>query len=234
MPLGGGASRPESRRVGSGNSRNRRTGPGRAGARDASPSEAARAAAAGHISTTAPGGASRKPGGTSSARAGLSGPSTKVSRSDSGSLAGSSPTRRSAQPSRPRTNWRIGSASRNSLATSSSGPSGSPSMPSAKRGATSGSEAARRRCCSRRSTGLASTRNSRKARRNSGAARDARSRSAISVPRPGPSSARITGSGCPMRRQKSMRQAPISSPNIWLISGAVTKSPAAPSGSRLA
>jgi hypothetical protein len=40
--------------------------------------------------------------------------------------------------------------------------------------------------------------------------------------------------GEPARRQTSASAAPISSPNIWLISGAVVKSPAEPRGSRVA
>jgi hypothetical protein len=36
-----------------------------------------------------------------------------------------------------------------------------------------------------------------------------------------------------MSSQACASQRPISSPNIWLISGAVVKSPAAPSGSRV-
>ena len=63
--------------------------------------------------------------------------------------------------------------------------------------------------------------------------RVARRRSAISVPRPGPSSARVKGSGAPRSSQACARARPKSSPNIWLISGAVVKSPAAPKGSRV-
>ncbi len=61
-----------------------------------------------------------------------------------------------------------------------------------------------------------------------------RSISAISVPRPGPSSTSRDRVGDPAAAHRSANHAPISSPNIWLISGAVTKSPAAPSGSRVA
>src|SRR6516165_4295078 len=61
----------------------------------------------------------------------------------------------------------------------------------------------------------------------------ARSASAISVPRPGPSSTRSKREGAPMRAQQSAVHKPISSPNIWEISGAVTKSPAAPKGVRV-
>ena len=57
------------------------------------------------------------------------------------------------------------------------------------------------------------------------------SRSAISVPRPGPSSTRMTGEGAPIVCHVATAHAPISSPNIWLISGAVMKSPSFPKGS---
>ena len=61
----------------------------------------------------------------------------------------------------------------------------------------------------------------------------ARSTSAISVPSPGPEldQARRAAGG-PASSQAAAAQRPISSPNIWLITGAVMKSPAAPSGSR--
>ena len=41
------------------------------------------------------------------------------------------------------------------------------------------------------------------------------------------------GRGAPASRQASTSQAPTISPNIWLTSGAVTKSPATPKGSRV-
>ena len=40
------------------------------------------------------------------------------------------------------------------------------------------------------------------------------------------------GRGAPIACQAATAQRPISSPNIWLTSGAVTKSPARPNGSR--
>ena len=55
----------------------------------------------------------------------------------------------------------------------------------------------------------------------------------INVPRPGPSSTTRTFSGEPICCHTATIHNPISSPNIWLISGAVTKSPWAPSGSRV-
>jgi hypothetical protein len=61
----------------------------------------------------------------------------------------------------------------------------------------------------------------------------ARSASRIIVPRPGPSSIRRTFSGDPIVCQTAAAQSPTSSPNIWLTSGAVVKSPEAPSGSRV-
>ena len=63
--------------------------------------------------------------------------------------------------------------------------------------------------------------------------RATRSTSDISVPRPGPSSTSRAGAGAPAARQASLAQTPTSSPNIWLISGAVMKSPPAPKGSRV-
>ena len=56
----------------------------------------------------------------------------------------------------------------------------------------------------------------------------------ISTPRPGPSSATTTGSGRPIRFHISAHHKPISSPKIWLISGAVVKSPCLPIGARVA
>ena len=57
------------------------------------------------------------------------------------------------------------------------------------------------------------------------------STSAIKVPRPGPSSTSRAGCGAPASAQASASQRPIISPNIWLISGAVMKSPCGPKGS---
>ena len=59
-----------------------------------------------------------------------------------------------------------------------------------------------------------------------------RSASAISVPRPGPISISRTVSGWPWPCQACTTNIPISSPNSWLISGAVVKSPERPNGSR--
>ena len=54
--------------------------------------------------------------------------------------------------------------------------------------------------------------------------RTARSASAISVPRPGPASTSITGSGHPRSCQVTAAHRPMISPNTWLISGDVVKS----------
>ena len=64
------------------------------------------------------------------------------------------------------------------------------------------------------------------AARKSGITFAARSASFIMVPRPGPSSTRWSVSGDPIPRQTAAVHRPINSPNIWLISGAVMKSPA--------
>ena len=58
-----------------------------------------------------------------------------------------------------------------------------------------------------------------------------RKTSLIMVPRPGPSSTRLTLAGDPIARHTAAAHSPTSSPNIWLISGAVMKSPCAPNGS---
>ncbi len=84
-----------------------------------------------------------------------------------------------------------------------------------------------------RSTGLVSTRCTASASRKLGRIRVARSMSAISVPRPGPISIREKRLGEPIACQRWAAQSPIISPNIWLISGAVVKSPCAPKGSRV-
>ena len=91
-----------------------------------------------------------------------------------------------------------------------------------------------RSACRSRRTGLVSTRwIDIAASRNAGTTCAARSASAISVPRPGPSSTSAhRGAGGRVSSQCCTSGSPSSSPNSWLISGAVTKSPAAPKGSR--
>ena len=66
------------------------------------------------------------------------------------------------------------------------------------------------------------------AARKAGSARAARSASRMSVPRPGPSSMSRSDRGEPIPCQTTAHQSPISSPNAWLISGAVMKSPPRP------
>ena len=87
--------------------------------------------------------------------------------------------------------------------------------------------------CTRRRTGLVSTRCTEIASKKPGEMRATRNTSDMSVPRPGPSSISRAGAGEPAMRQASLTQTPRSSPNIWLISGAVVKSPSAPNGSRV-
>ncbi len=141
------------------------------------------------------------------------------------------PTRRSHQPRSVRTYCRTGKASKNSLARTMAGPAGTSETCACQ--ATGAPVEDRVVSCRAFSTGLVSTRRMSAASRKRGTTRAARKTSAISVPRPGPSSTRRTGSGAPMRRQISPAQSPISSPNIWLISGAVVKSPSVPNGSRV-
>ena len=69
--------------------------------------------------------------------------------------------------------------------------------------------------------------------RKAGTMWPARMTSSIMLPRPGPSSTSRTFSGAPICRQTEAAHRPISSPNIWLISGAVVKSPSVPNGSRV-
>ena len=136
---------------------------------------------------------------------------------------------RSAMPRSVTANCRTGSASKNSLAMSRSGPSGTVSSASCQR-TSSPASAAR---CLRFKPGPISTRLMRAASRNPGAALQARSASAISVPRPGPSSTSSTGRGAPMSRvHASAHHSPTSSPNICETSGAVVKSPFSPNWSR--
>ena len=81
--------------------------------------------------------------------------------------------------------------------------------------------------------GLISTRCSTAALRNGGSTLIARMASHIMVPRPGPSSTTRRLSGEPICFHTAPIHSPINSPNIWLISGAVMKSPWRPSGSRV-
>ena len=85
-----------------------------------------------------------------------------------------------------------------------------------------------------RSGPLGSIRIRSQASRNPGTIRAARRASSIRVPSPGPTSTSLNRSGAPSLRQVSTAHRPISSPNIWLIKGAVMKSPPAPSAGRVA
>ena len=110
------------------------------------------------------------------------------------SLSSAMPTMRTCQPSRSLTNWLTGSASTNSFAIAIVGPSGH--LFDAVDASAIGTLAFASVCsCSARNTGLISTRCTESAARNSGSACAARSASAISVPRPGPSSTRCTSRG---------------------------------------
>jgi len=112
---------------------------------------------------------------------------------------------------------------------------GTPAKPSCHDGGSASISVSSALACFVRSAGLVSTRWTRSAAKNAGAVcLIARSASASSVPRPGPSSTRATGCGLPMLVQTPAHQRPISSPKTCEISGAVMKSPARPSGSRLA
>ena len=82
--------------------------------------------------------------------------------------------------------------------------------------------------CIARKGALASIRCTVAAAKNGGTDRAARRASRIKVPRPGPSSTRRSGTGLPMLCQTTTHHTPISSPNTWLISGAVMKSPPVP------
>ena len=84
--------------------------------------------------------------------------------------------------------------------------------------------------CKARSGALISTRCRSSAAWKPGTPRVARRASAIRVPRPGPSSTRRTGAAGPSPASARRARRPDSSPNICEISGAVVKSPAAPTG----
>ncbi len=135
---------------------------------------------------------------------------------------------RSCQAPSAKANCRIGSASRNSFARISAGPSGTAARSSCQRGGDAVSPATAAACAARKGL-LSSTKSRWAAAWNGATARcTVRSTSRISVPRPGPSSISRTGSGDPICCQVTAHHSPISSPKTWLISGAVTKSPAVP------
>ena len=140
----------------------------------------------------------------------------------------SKPTHTSAQSTFCRWNWRIGSASKNSFANKNSGASAGICSTLSTHFASGTRDA-----CARRNTSDASTNTTCAASTKPGTARPTRNTSAIKVPRPGPSSARMKRDGRPCSIQACAMDRPSISPNIWLISGAVVKSPAAPRGSRV-
>ena len=143
----------------------------------------------------------------------------------------SSPTRCSSQAPSRRTNWRTPKQSRNSLPITITGASrGTWSRLSAKDTGTPANRAA----WALRRGALSSTSHRSMAARKAGSAFAARRRSPISAPEPGPSSTSRTGAGRPMAAHTDTAQTPIISPNICETSGAVMKSPAAPSPGRVA
>ena len=172
----------------------------------------------GEASTTAPSGSATPAGRW------LIGDRPKASSSSS-----LRPITRSAQAPSCHWNWRTGMASKNSLATKIVGARGMSSMRACHW--TAWPVEASVACCTALSRGLISTRWTLAALRKDGFTRPVRSMSAISVPRPGPSSASTNGSGEPIISQTPIVHRPTSSPKIWLISGAVMKSPARPKGS---
>jgi hypothetical protein len=111
------------------------------------------------------------------------------------------------------------------------GPSGNSSNDRCQMSGTSAAASAC--CCNSCSTGLTSIKWTTIAARKPATTCAARNASSIMVPRPGPSSTRRTFSGWPIRCHVDADQRPMSSPNTWLISGEVTKSPLRPSGSRV-
>ena len=142
----------------------------------------------GRVSTTALSAASMPRTGEGSASL-----STASSGAKGEGAASPMVTQRSCQTPPCRTICRTGSASMNSLAMTMSGPCGT-SRSCRTSAAGQGSRAASARCVSR-STGLVSIRAIDMLSSNLGTLRHARSASAISVPRPAPSSATVTTRG---------------------------------------
>ena len=116
----------------------------------------------------------------------------------------------------------------NSLANTMSGPSGSASSVAYQ---LTGTRASRASLCSNHD-GTCLDERDRDAVEEFRHATPGAEASAIKVPRPGPSSATVTRVGSPIDCQTDTDHRPISSPKIWLISGAVMKSPAPPIGWR--
>ena len=172
-------------------------------------------------------GAARTAGGSSRSKCAIGSGASVKARLPTASIS----TRRSCQPRSVLTACWIGSASKNSLATIMAGPRGtSLSAPCQNIGTGSCSSVF---SCTACSAGLISTRCSTAASRKAGSTLAARSASFIMVPRPGPSSMTRTLPGSPICFHTAAIHSPINSPNIWLISGEVMKSPRSPSGSRV-
>ena len=134
----------------------------------------------------------------------------------------SSPITRSCHLPPRRSSCRIAMASKNSLAMSSIGPGGTVvegGMPGVgcRRAPASGAGPAMR--------GLFRRDGIRKAASKAGAMRQVRRRSAISVPRPGPSSTRRTGRGRPIASRSASTRRRSARRTSGEISGAVMKSP---------
>ena len=151
-------------------------------------------------------------------------PGASAKRSVSPSAA--SPTMRSTQPCGVFSNWRTGRASKNSLATSNVGPSGTSSKRACQAGLKPASAASLQRL--QPFVDLDEMQVDRGVE-----ARDA-ARGAQCVGHQGAAARSQLDEahrrGRPIASQRSASQAPKSSPNIWEISGAVVKSPAAPTG----
>ena len=136
---------------------------------------------------------------------GITGPRPKVSLSSA-----SRPTSFSCQPCSPRTYWRTGKQSRNSLAMIKLSPSGTSLSVSCQ---CAGATPRAVRCASLR-VGLVSTKCRRRAALKPGTLVQTRSISAIKVPRPGPNSIRWKGEGLPRSSQLCATHSPINSPKI--------------------
>ena len=144
-----------------------------------------------------------------------------------------SPTMRSAQPSGVRTNWRIGSASKNSLAMRISGPAGRFVDPVDARPARTASSVASAAPAASRSRGTRLDQmDAAPPRRSAGRMRRRAARRPSACRDPGRARRGRMAPARPSPARPRPPRAPISSPKIWLTSGAVTKSPPRPNGSR--
>ncbi len=215
---------PATYRPASASRRSPRSARRRRGARSGRRSAAMVAAAGAQVSTMSPGLVSASRCASSAAWRG-------GTEAEAPARPSVSPTCRSRQPSPSRWNWRIGRASKNSLAIRNSGASGR---------AAAAVDPVRRVTCQRlclpraqdrrgldqvQPRGLVKPRHPAR-----GAQRVGHQRAA---PRP-QLGQRERAPGGPGPSRPAPAHSPINSPNIWLISGAVVKSPAAPNGSRVA